>query len=208
MRVTIATLLFGELSYFGYTEALNRRYCELHHYRFEIIRPKEQIERSPIWFKVQGARELLVDCDYLMFLDADAYFIDYRQSIEAFANLHMGNAALVLGSDRRDKTMGWSDVDANCGVFLLRNCREAFEILTAWWESPLRDKKRLWAWPPEQGAFNTHIRTGPYSPWIKVIDYSYLNGTDGTFIRHLIGYSDEQRLNVLRQEVSCPIAAT
>lgn len=202
MRITVATLSFAEVSYLRYTEAINRAYCARHGYRFEIIRPTQQLVRSPIWYKVEGVRALLAESDYVLFLDADAFFIDMSRSVEALIAEHMGDAAILLGTDRRDKNFAWSDTNANCGVFLVRNCAQGFDILSEWWDSPLRDDRRwLWAWPPEQGAFNAHIRSGPNARWIRTINYIHMNGADGTFIRHLIGFSEEQRLALLRRQV-------
>lgn len=199
MKITVATLAFGEVPYLRYTEAINRRYCTMHGYRFEVIRPQEQVLRSPIWYKVSGVRDLLPASDYVLFLDADAYVIDLRCPIEALVTEHMGEAAMLLGADRRDKDFAWSDTNGNAGTFLVRNCEKAFEILDEWWNSPLEhNRKWLWAWPPEQGSLNAHIRTGPNAAWIKVIYYAHMNGVDGTFIRHLIGFSDEERLAHLR----------
>lgn len=201
MKITVATLVFGELPYFRYTEAINRRYCEHRGYRFEVMRPERQVLRSPIWYKVQGAKELLAESDYVLFVDADAFFVSEAQGIERLIEEHMGDAAILFGTDRRDKNFAWSDTNANCGVFLVRNCPKGFEILEEWWNSPLQgDRKWLWAWPPEQGAFNAYVRGGPNARWIKVIYYAHMNGADGLFIRHLIGASDEQRLAFLRYE--------
>ena len=206
MNIAVTTLLFGEVPYFRYTEAINRRYCQLHGYRFVVTRPEYEVDRSPIWYKVRGVRELLIDSDYVLFLDADAYFCEPSRSIEELIAEHMGDAAMILGTDRRDKDFAWSDNNGNCGVFLVRRCAEAFRILDDWWQSPLkrewlnagRRRRWLWQWPPEQGSFNSFIRLGRNRRWIRTIYYAHMNGVDGGFIRHLIGFTDEQRLEHLR----------
>ncbi|HKO17639.1 MAG TPA: hypothetical protein VJU82_02015 [Acidobacteriaceae bacterium] len=201
MQIIVATLAFGEIPYLRYTEAINRRYCARHGLCFHVLRPEAQVLRSPIWFKVSGVRELLSSADYVLFVDADAYFVDHSRTIEALIAAEMGTAVLLFGADRRDRNFAWSDTNANAGVFLVRNCPQAFEILNAWWESPLQyDRRWLWTWPPEQGSMNAHIRAGPFASSIKVIHYAHMNGADGTFIRHLIGFSEEQRLAILRED--------
>src|SRR5689334_9139046 len=94
MRIAVATLTFGDLPYFRYSEFINRYYCSLHGYHFEVIRPPRQIERSPIWFKVRGVADLLPKYDFVLFLDADAYFFDLSRRIEALAEEHLLDAAM------------------------------------------------------------------------------------------------------------------
>ena len=201
MDVLVATLHFGEIPYAHYTRTLNSSYCERHGYRFAIIHPYNQTERHPIWFKVKGVTELLPSTEFLLFIDADAYFIDHEQSIESLIEKHMLKTTFLIGNDRRDANYAYNDENANTGVFVVRNNSKAFEILHDWWDAPQQlDTKTLWRWPPEQDAFNTYIRTGRHAHDIKVIHYQYLNGHDGTFIRHLMGCSDEERLRELRRD--------
>jgi hypothetical protein len=199
MDILVATLHFGEIPYASYTKAANSSYCERHGYKFVVIRPYDQTERHPIWFKVKGVGDLLPSTEYLLFIDADAYFIDHEQSIESLIERHMREATFLIGNDRRDATYAYNDEKANTGVFVVRNRPKAFEILHDWWDVPQHcDPKSLWLWPIEQDAFNTYIRTGRHAHDIRMIHYQYLNGRDGTFIRHLMGYSDEERLRKLR----------
>jgi hypothetical protein len=203
-ELIVATLLFGELPYFRYTQAINRLYCRRHGYSYKIIRPPRQVQRCPIWFKVSGVAALLPSANFVLFMDADAYFVDHAKSLESLIHEQMEGATLLIGTDRRDETFAWSDSDANTGVFLIRRAEEAFGILADWWDAPLKyDKKWLWAWPPEQAAFNRYVRTGRYADRIKVVRYSYMNGADGPFIRHLVAVSDHKRLALLRDAARC-----
>jgi hypothetical protein len=201
MKITVATFVFGDVPYFGYTEAINRSYCDRHGHGFHILRPPEKIRRCPVWYKVSGVKNLLAGSDFVLFIDADAFFLDCTKSLQSLIDEHMRGAALLFGTDRQDKNFAWSDSDANTGVFLVRNCQHAVEVLEEWWNVPaVYDDRWLWTWPPEQGAFNAHVRLGRYADQIKVINYKYMNGNDGSFIRHLSGFSDEERLVLLRAE--------
>jgi len=203
MQITVTTLRFGEVPYFDYSAKINRQYCERHGYRLHTIEVPAQIERHPIWFKVKGVWDLLRSADFVLFLDADAYFIDHEKTIESLIQEHMGDAAFLAGNDRRDKEFVYSDEDANVGVYIIRNSPEGFGLLNDWWDSPLQyDTESFWRWPLEQLAFNMYIRRGRYSDRIKVIHYAHLNGRDGTFIRHLMRVSDEERLLTLRAAAS------
>jgi len=201
MKITVATFVFGDVPYLRYTEAINRSYCGRYGYEFRIMHPPNRIRRCPVWYKVSGVTSLLPESDFILFVDADAFFVDHTKTVSSLIDEHMNGVALMFGTDRQNKDFAWSDSDANTGVFLIRNCRQAFEVLNEWWNVPLLyDNKWLWTWPPEQGAFNAHVRLGRHADQIRVIEYKHINGNDGSFIRHLSGCSDEERLVLLRAE--------
>jgi hypothetical protein len=202
VRITLATLVYSQPpSYFPYAERINRRYCETHGYRFEIFTPHEQSERSPLWFTVCGVRELLPDSDLVLYIDADAYTWDPTKTVESLVAEHMGDAAILAGSDRKNQRQGWSDTNANLGVFAVRRSDAAFRLLDQWWNAPRRyDERWFWKWPLHQGAFNFIIRPLAPEGLIKVIPYHFMNGTDGTFIRHLALEHDDERRELLRRE--------
>jgi hypothetical protein len=201
MKITVCTLVFGEVPFLRYSEAINRTYCTRHGYQFAVIRPPRQIERSPIWFKVKGVADLLVTSDFVLFLDADAYFIDQSRAVDRLIDEQMQDASFLIGTDRLNKHFAFSDENANCGAFLVRRTENAATILRDWWNVPLFvDKRWLWQWPPEQAAFNRVVRPRWGDEEIRVIPYFHLNGSDGTYIRHLMGFSNLDRLHILRNE--------
>jgi len=51
MKITVATLVFGDLPYFPLTQELNNNYCRRHGYPFEIIRFCQDQARAPVWGK-------------------------------------------------------------------------------------------------------------------------------------------------------------
>ncbi len=203
MRIIVTTLRFGEVPYFDYSTRINRQYCDRYGYEMHTIEAPLQTERHPIWFKVKGVRDVLRSADFVLFMDADAYFIDHEKTIESLIQEHMGSSSFLAGNDRRDKDFVFSDENANVGVYVVRNSVEGFGLLDDWWNAPLQyGTKTFWKWPLEQLAFNLHIRNGRYSESIRVIHYAHMNGRDGTFIRHLMRVSDEERLLTLRAEVA------
>jgi Nucleotide-diphospho-sugar transferase len=202
MKIIVATLAFGDLPYFMFSERINRKYCNLYGYDFRVLtQTEEKMNRSPCWLKVNGVRALLQHADFVLFLDADAYFIDHQKTIESLISEHMDDAAVLVGTDRRDREFAWSDRNANTGVFVVRNCAEGFAVLREWWDAPIQyDARWLWRWPPEQGAFNYIVIPLFPSSIIKIIRYDFINGWDGQFVRHLIGVPNNQRLHILENE--------
>jgi len=176
-------------------------YCNRYGYQFTVIRAPRQIQRSPIWFKVKGVADLLVTSEFVLFLDADAYFINQSRMVEQLIDEQMQGASFLIGTDRLNKHFAFSDENANCGVFLVRRTEHATHILQDWWNVPTSaDKRWLWQWPPEQAAFNLVVRPRWGNEAIRVIPYFYMNGSDGTYIRHLMGFSNLERLHILRNE--------
>ena len=203
MRILVATLAFGDPAYFPYALAINQHYCSMHGYDLRIVDACADRSRLPVWGKVSGVRSLLSLADYVLFLDADAYFVDHQLSIESLIRGHLQTACVLMGTDRRDKNYAWSDVNGNTGVFLVRNCELAQEILGTWWRAPTHyDRRWLRKWPPDQAAFNYVVRPLFREDAIRVIPYQYMNGRDGGYIRHLIGMSTDERVRILRHEVS------
>ncbi len=201
MKIIVTTLAFGDIPYFSLSQRINSTYCRIHDYDFKLIPPSEITDRSRLWRKVSGVAAILAEADFVLFLDADAYFVDFGESLNPLIQ-RMGDAALLFGSDRRDKTFAWSDRNANTGVFVVRNSKQGFRVFEEWWNAPIRyDSRWLWMWPPEQAALNYVVR--PLFPEcvIKVIPYFYMNGSDGTFIRHLMGMPNDQRVQVLKSEL-------
>lgn len=201
-RIIVATLAFGELPYFPFAREINEKYCRAHGYSFEVIASCEDDNRSSIWGKVSGVRTLLATADFVLFLDADAYFFNQEKSIESLISEHMLDASFVIGTDRRDQEFAWSDFNANTGVFIVKNDNLGQRILDSWWSAPMHfDRRWLWKWPVEQGAFNYIVRQLFDQRNINVIPYHYINGRDGSFIRHLVGMSNVERVTMLKKEV-------
>lgn len=202
MQITIATLVYEQPPpYFSYSERLTRKYCETHGYRYEICRPRPQLERSPLWFTIACIRDTLPHADVVLYLDADAYMWNPQKTIESLVYEHMGGAVILAGNDQRNQREVWSAANANLGVFAVRRSREALAILDLWWDAPRRyDRRWLWRWPLHQGAFNFIVRPLTAPGLIKVIPYYHMNGTDGTFIRHLALQSDTERRELLQSE--------
>jgi hypothetical protein len=199
LKIMVATLVFGDVPYWRFSREINADYCSVHGYEFRVIPDGEIRDRSRVWLKVSGVRALLNEADVLLFMDADAYFVERTQPIETLLEL-MGSATVMLGTDRRDKSFAWSDRNANTGVFVIRRSELGFRILDEWWAAPkLYDSQWLWRQPPEQGAFNYLVRPLFPDSAIKVIPYHHLNGVDGEFIRHLIGMGDDERVRILEK---------
>ena len=199
VKITVLSLLFGDLPYADLSIANNRRYCQAHGYNFVLAKPDAPPvpDRNPIWYKVLRSAEYLLEADYLLFLDADAYIFNRMIKVETLAEM-LADGAMILSIDPP-----WSDTSANTGGFLVRRCGLAFDILRDWWSVPLSYPHHGHIWPIEQAAFNEVIRAfDQYNAGIRVIDERWLNGkgSPDDFIRHPCGQSIEEKIARIKND--------
>jgi hypothetical protein len=180
--------------------ALSRRtfedYAQRHGYELDLRTERLQTERPGQWDKVLLLRELIGRYDLVLWIDADALFVDTRRDIAD--ELEEGRF-LYLVEHRYDALRV-----PNTGVMLLRSGREAQELLDGLWEdrdfahhrwheqaalmlrlgyvesvptrpSALRDEKTKflgveWNSTPQDGARRPRIRHIPgYKPRTRLV---------------------------------------
>jgi len=150
VKIAVLTTQWGNLPYFPYSSRINAAYCRRYGYEFLIESPRDDWigDRNPIWCKVLRAAQHLPENDYLLFLDADAWFHDHSKSIEQFiAEQFDSRTLMVLGTDRTSREFAWSDEDANTGVWVVRNTPLMQHILWEWWYVPIYDPRCAHDWP-------------------------------------------------------------
>jgi hypothetical protein len=200
MKIGVVTLHYGEIQpYFIDSEAINRLYCEKHGYDFEKGSPYTGGDRDPMWGKLTSVMKSLESHDWVLFMDADAWFYDHSKTIEDLLAGQVKNHSFLCTNDRRDKDFTWSDVFVNAGVYMVKNSREGRELMQAWWDIPNRWPYWAYGWPLDQGAFNRHIITEHYNQ-ISYVWYDHMNGHDGKFIRHLMGTTVEEKNRIIGAE--------
>ncbi len=181
--ITVITLLFGNLPYADLTIVNNRKYCKKWGYKFILVKPDSPPleDRNPIWYKVKRAQHQLLMSDYLLYLDADAYFYNHDKSLEYLIDM-LGDSDMLLSTDPP-----WSNINVNTGAWLVRSCLNSHFILQDWWDVPLTHPNLGHTWPIEQAAFNRVVR--PAHTGIKVVEAAVLNGKGSPedFIRHPCG---------------------
>ena len=125
--------------------------------------------------KVPAVLHALADADAVLYLDADAVFVDHERSPEWLLK-RMHGAAMLIGEDFKPGV-------ANTGVWLVRNTPSAQEILRAWARTPERDATLFTRWPLDEAGFNEQVLAA-YRADIELVPRAELNLVDGDFIRH------------------------
>lgn len=202
LKIAVLTLQFGELDYFKHTSEINRKYCNRFGYEWIIASAVMGQQRNPIWSKVKRTSELLLrgDYNYVVFMDADAWFHNQTKRIESLIETHFDDSTQILvGTNRRDRSFAWNDSNANTGVFIAKNTPLGVHIFAEWWHACIYDPETAFRWPVEQLAFHRHI----FPRWhrvgaIKLIPYYMMTGLDGEFIRHAAGLSNRGKTETIK----------
>ncbi len=122
-RFAIATLYTPEIADFGEaTSRIMASFARRHGYQAVIARDTLDASRHPAWSKLLLIEQFLVnhpDCTWLMWIDADAVIANPTQRLEDLVD---EDVDFLVGDDM-------SDSPINTGVFFIRNCEAALEML-------------------------------------------------------------------------------
>jgi hypothetical protein len=200
--ITVVTLEYSSQPSYCFAQAINRAYCKRHGYDFIVQRPNSvPADRHGNWLKIDAVLSQLDSSDFVLYMDGDAYFYNHDRRIEhLIEELMPAGCTLLAGTNSKNREVAWGDCVANTGVFLIRNSPSALELLMAWRDLPKKGSPWAHRWPVEQGAFSEVIFP-KYSDRISIVDYYHLNGTDGYFIRHLMGEDEQTRTHVFQEEM-------
>lgn len=140
-QFAIATLYTPDIADLGSrTSAIMTRYARRHGYQSVVAGESLDASRHPAWSKLLLIERFLVDhpsCAWLMWIDADAVIMDPARRLEDLVDESLD---FIIAKDR-------STLAINTGVFFLRNCPAALELLRLaytkveylchpWWEQP------------------------------------------------------------------------
>ncbi|MCL2623688.1 MAG: putative nucleotide-diphospho-sugar transferase [Planctomycetaceae bacterium] len=197
-RIKIIQYMHGDFEYFAWSERINRRYCELHGYDYIVRRDEPRTDRHICWHKVPIILDELRDCDYLLYLDADAVFYSQELTLENELIPELCEKSILMTQDCGCEAHRWSPGMPSSGVILMKNDELVMEIITKWDQVSEIDEETRWTWPPEQLAFRRHIFPKFKDNIHIILDYYTVQGRFGQFIRHFYLSSDGVRTNVMK----------
>lgn len=104
--------------YAKHTYELNLRYCKKHGY--DLIHSNKPFykDRSPHWERLPLLLKHLPNYDYLIWIDADAFFYEDAPSI-------IENVNFIFSKDKWLKTI-------NTGIFVVKNTKFSIDFLKIW----------------------------------------------------------------------------
>lgn len=188
-QFAIATLYTPEIADLGTrTSAMMSRYARRHGYQAVIGGESLDASRHPAWSKLLLIERFFVDhpsCTWLTWIDADAVIMEPTRRLEDFVDQSVD---FVIAKDR-------SSLAINTGVFFLRNCPAAIELLRRayvkvqylrhpWWEQP--------AVAEAMEECSDRLRTRIVSR--RLFNSFFDEYEEGDFIIHFAGCSHEMKL--------------
>ena len=182
---------YGDINY-----EINKKYCDKNN--IELIRCNERrhSNRHSAWERIPLILKYINDYDYVMWIDADAFFYNDANNIVDIINDNI-IYNFIFSND-----IGNNNI--NTGVYIVKNSQYSIDFLTRWLydEDLYKNNKHLYWW--DQGVlvemFNQNILD------IKnnciIVDYGVLQHffegetfPNKSFIFHLAGRSREIRIN-------------
>jgi hypothetical protein len=119
-------------SYADYSKMINEEYCRK--YGFDLVVSSRQVYqgRSLAWEKVPLVLNLMSSYDYVMWIDADAFFYkDSASILDIFNTMPQGREFLFSA----DYPPG-APFDINAGVFIVKCNEYSKRIMKEWAENP------------------------------------------------------------------------
>jgi hypothetical protein len=190
--------MYGDHEYFQWSSLINADYCKLYKYKYEIDRSEPSTDRHLVWQKTTTMLRYIDDCDYLLFIDADAIFYGREWSIEERLLPLMEGHDLLMAQDITYERSRWTPGHANAGVIFMKQSANTHHFLEMWNKMPDIDKTLRNIWPPMQMALWRYMMP-TFPNMVKVHnEYYLLNGALGQYIRHYMVHSNEARTNAMR----------
>ena len=179
---------------------INEAYCQRHGYEYVVKSFPPNKNRSSHWEKIPAIQQELHHCDFLFYLDADAFFYSHELALENELLPYLGDKDILIAADLASEHLRNHPGLPNTGVIFFRNSESVTELLRIWNESsdnPELDHYRYERFHEQEALWRT-IWCDHRNSFQLVEDYYLMNGYYGIFIRHLMALSDENRITILK----------
>ena len=197
-NIKVLQYMYGAIPYFSWSEKINRHYCRKHGYRYVLSRESPRGDRHITWHKVSVIIKELHDCDYLLFLDADAVFYSQELRVESELVPLLESRDVLMAQDILSDSARPTPGLPNSGVILIRVGECARRIFKYWDMASEIDEESRWTWPPEQLAL-WRVVLPRWGDRIKVHSEYYLfQGIYGQFIRHWMNVTNPEREKLMK----------
>ena len=197
--------------YANFAEMINLAYCTKHNYEFVVERCPNDLTKSykwddndqkrAVWYKCQFVLSHLNDCDYFCFIDSDAYFDNFSQSLMNLIQSSLSNNDTVLWiqPDCWDHLICNRNQKINTGFFIFKNHPKSFNLLKQWLtaaESEGICQDLQFKHPREQGCLQRIIDQS-FESNVCVLDKRLVGNSNSTFVKHLMLSSNKSRYEEL-----------
>jgi hypothetical protein len=115
---------YGKINY-----EINKRYCDKHNFKIILSTTKKLQDRHSAWERLPLLLDTISKFDYVMWIDADAFFYKDAKSIVDIINKNT-NVNFIFSNDIGDSNI-------NTGMFIVKNSQYSIDFLNRW----LHDKE-------------------------------------------------------------------
>tara|TARA_Y100001973_G_C5122336_1_gene293411 strand:- start:95 stop:850 length:756 start_codon:yes stop_codon:yes gene_type:complete len=128
MKIGVFMWYDGNVAQYGdICWAINQLYCEKHGYTLTKSNKRTYKDRPPTWERFPLLLNHIENFDYVMWIDADAFFYNCAPPLEDLINHYEKDILLSM-----DVEAHLTPENINAGVFILKNTKQVINILSRW----------------------------------------------------------------------------
>jgi len=110
---------YGEINY-----KINKLYCEKYNLKIILSKEKKYSNRHPAWERLPLLLDNISNFDYLIWIDADAFFYNDANNIVDIINSN-NDVNFIFSNDI-------NNTNINTGIFIVKNSNYSINFLTKW----------------------------------------------------------------------------
>lgn len=126
---------YGKCDYGDLSSTNHLEYANLHGYSYlkQIVKDSDYSNWHPTWIKIDVLLKTLPLFDYVVWIDADAVFVNKEINIESFID---NNIDLVIPKLEIDKSTGNVWTNTTTGFMIWKNSEWSVSMLNRLWSQP------------------------------------------------------------------------
>lgn len=130
---------YGKCDYGDFASLNHHEYSNKHGYSYikEIVKNDDYLDWHPTWVKIDVLKKYLPLYDYVVWIDADAVFVNQEIKIE---DMITDNVDLVIPKLELDRISGNMWTHTTTGFMIWKNSEWSFNILNELWNNPKQFK--------------------------------------------------------------------
>lgn len=152
MKLAMMTFYNDAIKHYGdITSKINQMYCNIHNITWVVSNEPKYKNRHPAWENLPLLLEHVDSYDYVIWIDADAFFYIDALNITTYINEHP-DVDFIFSRDLGNKCPPEGEI--NTGIFIVKNTEYSKKFLNTWAydEKLFQDCKMKYRW--DQGVLN------------------------------------------------------
>jgi len=201
MKVCLVMFFDDNIKDYGnITYEINKKYCEKYKLELILSNNKKLDNRYPAWERLPLLLDNISNYDYIMWIDADAFFYNDANNILDIINNNL-DVNFIFSNCIRNKNI-------NTGFFIVKNTQYSIDFLTKWAydEVPYRNNPYPYMW--DQGVLVNMYEKNMLNIQQNSVKYEYGHlqhfyendkVNDKSYILHLAGRHSNTRYSMSKE---------